>query len=101
MLNLKDIHPLTSFLRDHKTHIENLVKTGRPEVLTVNGKAAVVVQDIESYQKLCELADLAETAIGLKKQLEDIERGTSKGIPADEAVAELRRMVLSRKKRSA
>ena len=50
MVQLTDIHSLTGFLRDHKAHLERLAATGRPEVLTVNGKARVVVQDAASYQ---------------------------------------------------
>lgn len=100
MLNLKDIHPLTSFLRDHKAHIERIEKTRRPEVLTVNGKAAIVIQDIESYQKMADLADLAETAIDLRKQIMDIERG-AKGTPVDVVLAEMREKLGIKQKRSA
>ena len=100
MLNLKDIHPLTSFLRDHKTHIEHLAKTGRPEVLTVNGKAAVVVQDVESYQRLVELADMAESAMIVKRRVEEVQRG-AKSVPAEDVLAEMRKQLGIKKKRSA
>jgi hypothetical protein len=30
--------------------------TGNPLVLTINGKAALVVQDVHSHQKLCDQA---------------------------------------------
>ena len=52
LLDTRAIHSLTDFLRNHKAHVARLKKTQAPEVLTVNGKAAVIVQDAASYQ-LC------------------------------------------------
>ena len=57
MVHLEDIHSLSDFQRNTKEHIQRLKETGRPEVLTVNGKAEIVVQDAASYQKLLELID--------------------------------------------
>lgn len=51
MFDPEDIHPLTEFQRNAKAHIKRLRKTGRAEVLTVNGKAALVIQDAASYRK--------------------------------------------------
>ena len=45
-------------------------KTKQPVVLTVNGKAAVVVQDAESYQKLLELQERSEVVEILSQRLE-------------------------------
>ena len=39
MLDTREIHSLTDFLRNHKAHVKRLKKTQAPEVLTVNGKA--------------------------------------------------------------
>jgi len=44
-------------------------KTKQPVVLTVNGKAAVVVQDAESYQKLLELKERSEVVEILRHRL--------------------------------
>ena len=60
----EDIGPLTDFLRNHRPALEGLRETGRPEVLTVHGKAAVVVQDAEAYQRLLELAETTTVSIG-------------------------------------
>ena len=61
-----DIHTLDSFRRKSKEHVDRLRATGRPEVLTVNGRASVVVQDAAAYQhqseKLAVLQALAEAA---------------------------------------
>ncbi len=78
----EDIHPLTDFLRNHRDAVGRLRETGRAEVLTVHGKAAVVVQDAESYQRLLELADQMDTIIGIREGLDSIERG--EGMSLDE-----------------
>jgi PHD/YefM family antitoxin component YafN of YafNO toxin-antitoxin module len=52
MLDTCGIHSLTDFLRNHKAHVARLKETHAPEVLTVNGKAEVVVQDATSYQAM-------------------------------------------------
>ncbi|MDD2325779.1 MAG: type II toxin-antitoxin system Phd/YefM family antitoxin [Alphaproteobacteria bacterium] len=57
-VDLNEIHSFTDFLRNAKAYAKRLKKTGGPSVLTVNGKAELVVQDVKSYQAL--LSDLAE-----------------------------------------
>lgn len=89
MVRLTDIHPLTGFLRDHKAHMERLAATGRPEVLTVNGKAKVVVQDAESYQKMLEALDAVETERIVRERLASLDRGEP-GVPADRVLADVR-----------
>jgi PHD/YefM family antitoxin component YafN of YafNO toxin-antitoxin module len=61
---LDDIHSLTEFQRDTKTHMKQLKKTGRPAVLTVNGKASLVVQDASVYQSMLDAGDRAEAIAG-------------------------------------
>ncbi len=46
--------------------------TGHPIVLTINGKAELVVQDAASYQQLLNTIEELETIIGIKKGLEDL-----------------------------
>jgi prevent-host-death family protein len=50
----EDIGSLTDFSRNTKAHLKRLKRTGRPELLTVNGKAEVVVQSASAYQRLIE-----------------------------------------------
>ena len=52
MLDTRQIHSLTDFLRNHKAHVARLKETKAPEILTVNGRAEIVIQDAESYQDL-------------------------------------------------
>ena|SRR5690242_20082058 len=89
MLNIyRDINSLTSFKRDTARFIKQMKKTGHPVVLTVNGKAELVVQDARSYQKLLELLDRFEAVEGIRRGLEDMKAG--RGRPAEEVLEEIR-----------
>jgi len=71
----KDIQPMTTF-RNHSGEImRHLKETGRPVILTVNGRAAAVVQDAEAYQRLLDLAAEANAAEGVRQGLEDLKNG--------------------------
>ncbi|GDZ92770.1 prevent-host-death family protein [Planktothrix agardhii CCAP 1459/11A] len=76
MINLnRDIQSLSTFKRNTNEMITQMKETGNPIVLTVNGKAELVVQDAVSYQKLLDFIEKLETIIGIKKGLEDIAIG--------------------------
>jgi prevent-host-death family protein len=62
MINLeRDIHSLSDFKRNTPEFLEQLAETGEPVVLTLNGRAKVIVQDAASYQRLMEQLERAET----------------------------------------
>jgi prevent-host-death family protein len=52
MVRPEDIVSLTDFTRNTKAHLKRLRQTGRAELLTVNGKAEVVVQSASAYERL-------------------------------------------------
>jgi len=63
VLDLKqDITSLSNFQRNTRDLVQRLRDTGRPLVLTVNGRAELVVQDAASYQYLLDLAVAREAA---------------------------------------
>ena len=66
-----DIHTVTEFSRKPAEHIKRLSKSKRPEILTVNGKAAVVIQDAESYEKMAALADYAESIKNIRQAMSE------------------------------
>jgi hypothetical protein len=85
MIDPKDIHSLSDFQRNTKGHIRRLKKSGRPAVLTVNGKAALVIQDIDTYQRSggqldreaevqAVLRGLAQMRAGLGRPIEEFAR---------------------------
>ena len=47
-------------------------------VLTVNGKAAAVVQDAEAYQRLRDMAARADAEQGIRQGPEDAKKGRSR-----------------------
>jgi prevent-host-death family protein len=84
----KDIQPLTTFRNNSVKFMKRLKKTRRPIILTVNGKPEAVVQSAAEYQRLLDLAALADPEEGLRQGLEDIAKGRTR--PAREVFAELR-----------
>ncbi len=88
MINLSNIHPLDHFKRNTADFRTRLKKTGDPEVLTVDGKAELVVQSAESYQKLLERMEYLETIAAVREGLADVTAGRTK--PAEEVSRELR-----------
>ena len=79
MLDLtKDIRSITEFKRNTTELVENLKRTKHPLVLTVNGKAELVVQDAQSYQELLDAAELVQTLKGIKRGLEQMKQGQGK-----------------------
>lgn len=71
----KDIHSLSQFKRNTNGFLDQMRDTGHPLVLTINGKAELVVQDAASYQKLLDRMDQLETLEGIKKGLADVKSG--------------------------
>ena len=54
MLDTREIYSLSDFVRNPKAHVARLKETHTPEVLTVNGRAEVVLLDTETYENLME-----------------------------------------------
>src|SRR5262249_26131796 len=76
----------TTSLNSESQHIQTrhreagppIEETGQPVVLTVNGKAELIVQDAESYQKLLEAKDRMEAIEGIKRGLKSMKRNAGK-----------------------
>lgn len=73
-----DIQSLTAFRRASGEFMKTLKKTKRPLVLTVNGKAAAVVQDAKAYQRLLDIAARADAQEGVRQGLEDMKHGRTR-----------------------
>jgi prevent-host-death family protein len=82
----KDIQSLTTFRRKSGAFLKQLKKSKRPVVLTVRGKAAAIVQDAEAYQRLLDIAALADAREGIRQGLEEDSQG--KGRDVEEFFAE-------------
>ncbi|MBZ5586060.1 MAG: type II toxin-antitoxin system Phd/YefM family antitoxin [Acidobacteriia bacterium] len=86
---VRDIQPLTSFRRKSAEAVRRLKTTRRPMVLTINGKAELVVQDAAAYQRLLDIAAQADAREGIRQGLEDVSQGRTR--PARDVFNALRR----------
>lgn len=89
MINLKNIQSLTSFKRNTTESVEQLKQSKSPLVLTVNGKAELVVIDAEEYEKMIQKVEQAETVRAIQDGIDAFEKGEFK--PARAALAELKK----------
>jgi prevent-host-death family protein len=83
----EDISPLTAFKRESATMIARIKETGRPQILTVNGKPSVVVMDAAAWQEMQDRLDYAEAVAGIRKGLTQARAG--EGIEANRFFDEL------------
>ena len=83
----RDIQSLSNFKRNTSNAIDRMKQTGEPIVLTVNGKAEVVVQDAKSYQQLLKKVEKLEAIAGIKQGIVDINSGKTR--PATDFVEEM------------
>ena len=67
-----DIRSLSDFKRNTVDLLNRLRKTGNPLVLTINGKAELVVQDAEAYQALLDRIEAIEC---IRRGLADVKAG--------------------------
>ena len=96
MLDLNsDINSLSNFKRNTPEFLRQLKETGHPVVLTINGKAELVVQDTASYQKLLDLAERAERLETLRASIEDMRAGMV--TPVEEMLAEMKHILAENK----
>lgn len=69
-IDIRDIHSLSDFQRNTKQYVSELKENNRPVVLTVNGEAALVVQDAAAYQSLLDELEIARSAGVIKQRME-------------------------------
>ncbi len=82
----QDIHSLTTFKRNSSGLMKRMKKTGRPLVLTVNGKAEAVLLDAAAYQQV---ASQLDAVASIRRGLMQAEKRM--GRPADDVFDELER----------
>ena len=82
MISVQDIRSLTDFQRHTKAHLKRLKASGRPTVLTVNGRAELIVQDAVAFE------EMLDAIRGIQRGLEAMKEGTGK--PFRTALEEIR-----------
>ena len=82
MIALQDIRSLTDFQRNTRAHLRRLKSSGRPAVLTVNGRAELIVQDAAAFE------DMLDAIRGIQRGLDEMKAG--KGEPARKVLDRIR-----------
>lgn len=83
MIDLREVRSVTEFQRNIKDYVGRLKKRKTPLVLTVNGRAELVVQDAGSYQEMLDRLERAETLAAIRRGMEQADSG--EGIALDKA----------------
>jgi len=89
MLHIEDILPLTDFKRNTAGAVQQLHETGRPLVLTINGRPELVVQNARAWQAQQDRLERAEAVAGIRRGLDAAAMGDV--VELDAAVKELRK----------
>ena len=89
MIDVREVRSVTEFQRNLKGYVGRLKEKKTPLVLTVNGRAELIVQDADSYQELLDRLERAETVAAIRQGMEQFERG--EGIPLKQAERRLRK----------
>lgn len=92
MINItQDIHSLTDFRKNTADFVQNLKRTKRPTILTVNGKAELVVIDAATYQKISEKIEFGSAIAEIDQSLKDF--SAKKFSPAKQVLDDLKKRV--------
>ncbi len=94
MLDTRQIHSMTDFLRNHKAHVARLKETRTPEVLTVNGRAEVVLLDTETYEDMVEQLQHMRAVAAARVHMAQARKNAPPQEPLTEAERERRQAVV-------
>lgn len=82
---IEDIRSVTDLKRHTRDILDQIHSTGRPVILTVNGRADSVLMDVKVYEKHLKAVNLARL---LTSAEEDLQQGNIR--PAREFIAEFK-----------
>ncbi len=73
MSTFETTQTLSDFQQNPAKFVKQVQETGQPLVLTVDGEPAVVVQDVDMYERYYDSNEYRETVAVLRKRLADID----------------------------
>jgi len=88
MIRTTGIDSLTNFQKNAKQFATRLEETKEPLVLTVNGKAKLVIQDADAYQSMLDELEHSRFIEAVRQGLRESEQGLCR--PAEEVFAEMK-----------
>lgn len=74
----EDIRSVTDLKRNTREILDHLHDTGRPVILTVNGRADSVLLDVRVYEKHLKATNLAKPVAAAEQ---DVEKGRTRPVP--------------------
>jgi PHD/YefM family antitoxin component YafN of YafNO toxin-antitoxin module len=87
MIRATQIDSLTNFQKNARTFTARLEESKEPILLTVNGRAKIVIQDAQAYQSLLDELEKARFMEAVRLGLREAEEGL--GRPAEEIFSEM------------
>ncbi len=87
MIDIKSIQSLTDFKRNTSEYLERMHKSGKPLVLTVNGKAECVVLDADAYQDMVDRLEYAESVRAIQEGIDSVAKHGTR--PVNEFLKEM------------
>ncbi len=94
MTDTRQIHSMSDFVRNPKAHVARLKETRIPEVLTVNGRAEVVMLDTETYEDLLERLKSIDEIAALRAHMAQARKNAPPQEPISEAEMARREAVM-------
>lgn len=88
MIRTDAIDSLSNFQKNAKSFMEQLEDSKEPLILTVNGKAKLVVQDAGAYQAMLDEVEKNRFVEAVRQGIRDANEGRMR--PAESVVAELK-----------
>ncbi|MEO5712931.1 MAG: type II toxin-antitoxin system Phd/YefM family antitoxin [Luteolibacter sp.] len=92
----KDVVSLTEFARNTKQHAEDLSLGGGARILTQNGKAAMVVLSLDTFEEMARDAEEYRMDLRLRAALEKYNKG-DRGEPAKAVIGRIRKRAQTRR----
>ena len=87
------VHFQYSLSEDHRR--KQVQETREPIVLTVNGKQAAILQDVETYESMLSRDDIHRSAAVIRRRLADVKNG-AKLLSHDEVFNKVREHIKKR-----
>ncbi len=88
MIDPDNIMSMTDFKRDTGKWVRRIRKSGRPGVLTVNGRAEAVIMDAASYRRFMQEVEASSVMAAVERSMKEYREG--KTMPAVETLRRMR-----------
>ena len=92
----RDIQTVSQFKQNASKLVKQIQKTKQPLVLTVNGKAAAVLQDVETYQAQAAQREYELTVAAIREAMVDYDNRKD-WRTHDEVFADLRKKIIKKR----